>query len=457
MVATGVVAIDATIVATAVTSIVGDVGGFASFPWLFSIYLLASAVTVPVYSKLADMFGRKPIIIVGIAVFLLGSVLCGIAWNMPSLIVFRGVQGLGAGAVLPITVTMIGDLYSVRERAKVQGYLASVWALASVAGPMLGGLFAQLDAWRGIFLINIPLCALAIWLIARNFAERIEPRRHRIDYSGAALLGIAVTLLMLGVLEGGVAWAWDSPTSLVIFALGALLLVAFVFVERRAAEPVLPFALLRRRVILAPIVMGFGIGATLIGLTAFVPTYLEVGLGVAPLLTGLALATLMIGWTVAASASGRIYLRFGFRATAILGGALALLGASVIAMTASNPSIVVIEIAGFVVGLGLGFSATPSMVAAQSSVEWHERGVVTGTNMFARSIGQSLSAAVLGAVANGVISNLGGNEKDPGAIVAASGAVFVGIAIVTAGILLAAITMPRHEAFETDAVAPEAA
>ncbi len=443
MVATGLVAIDATIIATAVPTIVDDVGGFSSFPWLFSIYLLASAVTVPVYSKLADTAGRKPVILFGIGLFLLGSVLCGVAWSMPALIAFRALQGLGAGAVLPITITMIGDLYTVRERARVQGYVSSVWAIASVAGPTLGGLFAQIDAWRWIFFINLPLGGLAVLLIARNFAERVERRSHRIDYLGAALLTGAMTLLILGVLGGGEQWAWDSVASIAVFSAGAVLLALFVLVERRAAEPVLPLGIFRRRIILATTLMGVAIGAGLIGLTAFVPTYLVIGIGATPLTAGLALATFTIGWPVAAAVSGRVYLRFGFRATTILGGTLALLGSAALAVLAPNPSVPVVAVACFVIGLGVGFAAVPSLVAVQSSVDWDERGVVTGVNMFARSIGQALGAAVFGAIANAVIANLGGDERDPGTIVAASGAVFVGVAIVAAWILIAAFAMPR--------------
>lgn len=201
MVATGLVAIDSTVVATAVPSIVGDVGGYEAFPWLFSIYLLTQSVLTPVYSKLADQLGRKPVLLFGIAVFLVGSVLCGVAWDMPSLIAFRAVQGLGAGAIMPMTVVIAGDIYTVAERARVQGYIASVWGASSVIGPTLGGLFSQLDAWRWIFLINIPLCLLALWLLARNYHEKLERRRHRIDWAGAALLTGALTLLLLG---GGV-------------------------------------------------------------------------------------------------------------------------------------------------------------------------------------------------------------------------------------------------------------
>ena len=227
MVATAVVAIDTTVLSTAVPTIVADIGGFSSFPWLFSIYLLAQAVTVPVYSKLADTIGRKPIVLFGIALFLVGSVLCGVAWDMTSLIVFRAIQGLGAGAILPITITIVGDIYTLEERARVQGYIASVWAVAAVLGPTLGGIFAQLDAWRGIFWINIPLCLVAGWLLIKNYLEKREAQRHRVDYAGATVLTLALVLLLLGVLEGGNAWTWDSPISLAVLIGGAVLLVVF--------------------------------------------------------------------------------------------------------------------------------------------------------------------------------------------------------------------------------------
>src|SRR4051794_31985628 len=188
MLTTGLVAIDSTIIATAVPSIVDSVGGFSEFPWLFSIYLLAQAVTVPVYGKLADLFGRKPVILVGIGLFLLGSVLCGAAWSMGALIAFRAVQGLGAGAVQPISMTIVGDLYSLEERAKVQGYIASVWAVSAVVGPTLGGVFSEYVSWRWIFFVNIPLCLVAAATIGLRFSEQVQQRRRRrprIDYLGA--------------------------------------------------------------------------------------------------------------------------------------------------------------------------------------------------------------------------------------------------------------------------------
>jgi EmrB/QacA subfamily drug resistance transporter len=445
MVSIGLIAIDATILATAVPSIVSDIGGFTEFPWLFSAYLLAQAVSVSVYAKLSDTFGRKPIMLLGIGLFLLGSVLCGLAWSMPALIAFRAVQGLGAGAVQPMAMTIAGDIYTVAERATTQGYLASVWAVSSIVGPTLGGLFAQLEVWRWIFFVNVPLCLLAGALIARNFRETVQRREPRIDYLGSVLLTSGMTLIILGVLEGGQAWAWNSPTSIAVFAVGTVLLVAFGFAERRAAEPVLPLWVLSRRLLATTTFLALGTGVLIIGLTAFVPTYLQNSLGVSPLVAGLALAALTLGWPLSAGLSGRLYLRLGFRTTVLIGLGLALLGTGALALLAYSPSVVTVAVACFVIGLGMGLVAAPSLIAAQASVEWHERGVATGTNMFARSLGSAIGAAALGAVANGVVIASGRPETDPGVATAAGAAVFLAVLGAAVLTVVAGLLMPRTE------------
>ncbi|MGF9649819.1 MFS transporter [Pseudarthrobacter oxydans] len=446
MLSTGLVAIDSTIVATAVPSIVRDVGGFESFPWLFSAYLLAQAVSVPIYGKLSDMVGRKPIILAGIGLFLLGSILCGIAWSMPALIAFRALQGLGAGAVLPVSITIAGDIYSVEERAKVQGYLASVWAVSSVVGPSLGGIFSSLGIWRGIFLVNVPLCLLAGWMLLRTLHENVERAKHRVDYAGAALLAGSLTLLILGALQGGQAWEWDSPVGIGVFAVGAALLVLFLLVERRAAEPVLPTWVVSRRLLGTTALVSFGVGAVMIGLTSYVPTFLEGALSTSPLIAGLALAALTLGWPISASQAGRLYLRIGFKPTALIGIAVTVAGLLVLALTSATPNVALIATSCFVVGLGLGLVATPTLIAAQSSVEWNERGVVTSTNMFARSIGSALGVAVFGAIANSVYATTAGGAGEAPPVVAASGAVF--LAALAAGLLTVAavLAMPAVKA-----------
>lgn len=404
MLCIGLVAIEATIIATAIPSIVADLGGFASFPWLFSIFLIAQAVSVPIYGKLADVYGRRPIMLTGIGLFLLGSVLCGAAWSMPVLIAARAVQGLGAGAIFPMSMTIVGDLYSVEERARVQGYLASVWGIASVVGPTLGGLFAEYLTWRWIFFVNIPLGFVAVAMLLRSFHERVEPRRHRIDYAGATLLVVGFSLLILALLEGGSAWPWFSPLGVSIVATGLLLLVAFVIVERRAAEPVLPLWVFGHRVLVGSSVVSFAVGALLIGLTSYVPTYAQGVLGEDALTAGFALAAMTIGWPLAASQAGRLYMRIGFRDTCLVGTVFLLAGGAGLLTLGAASDVWEVGLHSFLVGVGLGLTAAPSLVAVQSVVGWDRRGVVTGTNMFARSLGMALGIAVLGAIANATLA-----------------------------------------------------
>ncbi|WP_372968667.1 MFS transporter [Microbacterium sp.] len=445
MLATGLIAIDATILATAVPSIVRDLGSYQQFPWLFSVYLLAQAVSVPIYSRFADTVGRKPIILLGIALFLLGSVLSGFAWSMTALIVFRIVQGLGAGAVAPMSMTIVGDIYTVAERAKVQGYIASVWAISSVVGPALGGIFAQLDAWRWIFWVNIPLCLVAAWMLMRRYHEQKQTQRHRIDYAGAVLLTIGLTGLILGMLEGGNAWDWISVPSAVCFGLGAAALVAFGLVERRAAEPIVDLRLAARPLILTTTIVSLGIGALMTGVTSFAPAYLEGSIGIAPLLSGLAVAALTLGWPLAAANAGRLYLRIGFRRTALTGMSITAVATIALAVVSPWPNPFAIAGVAFVLGFGLGWSAAPTLIAAQASVGWGERGAVTGMNAFARSAGSALGVAVFGAISNSVIAQ-GAGPDDPATIISASVWVFIGAAVVAVLTLLAAAFMPRDSA-----------
>nr|WP_179722886.1 MDR family MFS transporter [Petropleomorpha daqingensis] len=453
MLTTGLVAIDSTIIATAVPSIVESVGGFAQFPWLFSIYLLAQAVTVPVYGKLADVFGRKPVMMAGIGLFLLGSILAGAAWSMGALIAFRAVQGLGAGAIQPMSLTIVGDLYSLKERAKVQGYMASVWAMSAVIGPTLGGVFAEYVSWRWIFFVNIPLCLLAGAMIMRGFTEQVQRSKPRIDYAGAVTLTAALTLLILGLLEGGQAWSWGSPQSIGVFAAGVVLLVVFVLVERRAADPVVPLQLLRVRLIVATCLVAACVGAILLGLTSYVPTYVQVALGTGPLIAGFALAALTLGWPLSASQSGRLYLRLGMRVTALIGGVIVVGGTLLLLPLDQGSSVLHVAITCFVIGFGMGFTAAPTLIAAQAAVDWQQRGVVTAANMFFRSLGSAVGVAVFGAVVNG---RLGTATVDghvpPGPLTDAVHLVFLGTVAVAVLMLVAVACMPRDRA--TPAVAP---
>ncbi|MGX6607544.1 MDR family MFS transporter [Micromonosporaceae bacterium Da 78-11] len=442
MLSTALIAVDSTIIATAVPSIVKDIGGFTEFPWLFSIYLLAQAVSVPVYGKLSDLFGRKPVILWGIGLFLLGSVMCGLAWSMGLLIVSRVVQGLGAGAIMPTTITIVGDLYSLRERAKVQGYMASVWGIASVVGPTLGGVFSEYVSWRWIFFVNIPLCLLAATMIVRKFQEKVDRGRPAIDYRGATLLTTGLTLVILGVLEGGQAWAWASPQSIAVLGIGLAALIVFGFVERTAAEPVLPLWVFRRRLLISSGLLSVGVGAILLGLTSYVPTYVQEVLGTGPLVAGFALATLLLGWPISASQAGRVYLRLGFRACALIGSSLVLVGSALLLLLGRDSSVFSVGAYCLVIGLGMGLTAAPTLIAAQSSVGWSERGVVTANNIFLRSVGSSLGVAVFGAIANATI---GTGPVDPDRLTTAVHRIFLGLVVVAVLMIAMAALLPRGD------------
>jgi len=451
MLSTGLVAIDATILAAAVPAVVRDLGGFSQFPWLFSIYLLAQAVSVPIYGKVSDRVGRKPMMLLGVALFVVGSLLCGLSWSMGSLIAFRALQGLGAGAVQPVGMTIVGDIYSVAERAVVQGYLAAVWAISSLVGPTLGGVFADYASWRWIFLVNLPLGALAAWMLWRRFEEQPRARGARppVDVLGTALMLVGTVALLVALLEGGVLWDWASPVSIGLLVGSVLVLVAFVLVERRAADPVLPLWVFRHRVVGAAMLTSLVVGVLLLGLTSYVPLFAQGVLGTGAIVAGFALAAMTIGWPIAATTSGRLYLRFGFRATMLVGSVIALAGAALLLTLDSSSSVLHLAAPNFVMGLGFGYVASPAIVAAQSSVGWERRGVATGATLFARSVGSAVGVAAFGAIANTVVRNRLGSEPTSleslpaGVLDPAIHAVFLASFVVAATLVVAAAFMPK--------------
>jgi multidrug resistance protein len=439
MLSTALVALDQTIVSTAVPSIVRDLGGFQEFPWLFSVYLLAQAATVPVYGKLADQFGRKPLMYFGVGMFLLGSILCGLAWSMPVLIVARGLQGLGAGAVQPIGMTIIGDIYSLRERAKVQGYVASVWGISSVIGPAFGGLFSQLLSWRFIFWVNIPLCLLAAWML-RRFAEKVERGHVKVDYAGAVLLTLATSLVVLGLLEGGQSWAWGAWQTLAIFGAAVLLLVAFVLVERAVQQPILPLWVFASGTLRTTSALSLLVGGLILGLSSYVPTLGQDVIGASAIMSGFALAALTLGWPVAAALSGRLYLTIGFRLTGLLGVSLAIAGSLILVLMDPAGSLWHVALGCLLIGFGMGWVAAPALVVAQSSVAWGARGVATATNMFSRSVGSAIGVAVFGAVVNGVV----GNHPTAAGLATGVHRVFVGILVLALAMAVLELFMPKR-------------
>jgi multidrug resistance protein len=403
MVSMALSAMDNTIVSTAIPQVVRDLGGFSLFSWVFSAYLLTQTVTIPVYGKLADLWGRKPILISGTVVFLAGSALSAAAWNMVSLIAFRGLQGIGAGAIMATVNTLAGDLFELKERGRIQGWLSSVWGVSAVIGPALGGGLAQYASWRWIFLINLPLGALAITLISRYLHEQVTRTSHRIDVAGAVAILVAAGALVFGLLQGGQEWAWWSAPSVAVFAVAVVATAATVVIERRAAEPIMPGWFWRRRVLAGSGLGAAGLGLLVIGPSTFLPTFGQAVLGLGAVAAGAVLAVMSIGWPLASSQSAKFFLRIGFRDTAVIGTVICLVGVAMFALLPGRDEPWLPVGSTFVLGLGLGLLSVCTVVGPQSTVAWQQRGVVTGAVMFSRYLGQSLGAAIFGAVFNAVL------------------------------------------------------
>ncbi|MFV0135414.1 MFS transporter [Streptomyces sp. HMX87] len=416
MLAMALAALDATIVSTAVPQIVGDLGGFSVFSWLFSGYLLAVTVTLPVYGKLSDTYGRKPVLVAGAAVFLLGSLLCALAWNMAALIAFRIVQGLGGGAIQGTVQTLAADLYPLKDRPKIQAKLSTVWAVSAVAGPGLGGVLAAYADWRWIFLINLPIGAVALWLIVRHLHEPArEPAsgtRARVDWAGALAVFACGGVLLTALVQGGVAWPWLSAPSLALFGTGLVLVAVVVVIERRAADPIMPGWVWRRRTIAAVNLALGALGLLMVAPAVFLPTYAQAVLGLAPVAAGFVLSVWTLSWPVSAALSQHVYRRIGFRNTAMLGiGTAALLLCAFPFLPypgeAWQPTLLML-----LLGAALGLFQLPLIVGVQSTVDWAERGTTTASVLFCRQTGQTLGAALFGAIANGVLAARLGGASD---------------------------------------------
>lgn len=393
-------AMEATIVSTAMPTITGKLGGFALFTWAYSAFLLAQAVSVPIYGKLADLRGRKPIFIAGAGIFIVGSAFCGLAQTMPQLIAFRALQGLGAGSVLSIAVTIIGDLYPGAERARVQGLLSSMWAIAAIVGPALGGIIVQTVGWPWIFELNVPLGIITVLGITLFLHEHIEHRDHQIDYLGALVMVVAVGTLLLALLQAGIEWAWSSPQVLGLLAVSAVFFTAFLWIEARAKEPMLPLFMMRQRVILVANICSIITGGLTIGAASFLPTFAQGVLGTTPIIAGATIMTMSIGWPIASTLSGRLIWRYGYRTIEVMGMILCVLGSALYLGITQSSDPLYMAFCSLVMGAGLGLAATTQIVSIQTSVSWQQRGIATGSVMFSRVLGSTLWVAILGTIVN---------------------------------------------------------
>ncbi|MHB1132599.1 MAG: MDR family MFS transporter [Chloroflexota bacterium] len=404
MLATALAAIDTSVVGTAMPTVIGSLGGLTLYSWVFSSYLLASTTTMPLYGRLADSYGRKRVFVLGTGLFLVGSLLCGTAATMEQLIVYRVIQGLGAGAVLPVSMTVVGDLYTVERRAQVQGLLSGVWGVSAVVGPALGGLIVEHVGWRWVFYINLPFGLLAMALMAAYLQEAARRSKASVDYVGAAGLTLAFSLLLLGLLQSGQA---ETNSALPVWGLlggGSLLLGATTWQQMRVAQPLLPLRLLRRRVLAVSYAASFLTGGILLGFSSFIPLSVQGVLGGSPLAAGAALAPLSLGWPIGSVLGGRLAILRGYRPAVLLGTGFILLGAVGAAAGDIALEQAYLMAAMFVIGLGMGFSATTFMVAVQSAVGWEERGSATAFIQFMRSIGGAVAVALLGTLLNSKIS-----------------------------------------------------
>ncbi len=406
-------ALEATAVGTALPTVVADLGGVSRYSWVFSAYLLTSTTTVPMYGKLADLFGRRRIFATGVTLFLLGAALCGTATTFTQLIIYRGIQGLGAGGVMPVSITLIGDIYTLEERGRMQGLFSGVWAVSSLVGPAAGGLITDFLSWRWVFYINLPFGIVSILLLFLFLKEREERREHRLDLLGTISLTLSVALLLLALLEGTDRWGWTDPRTVGMMVAAGAGLILFLWQERRAPEPMLPLDLCKNRVIAVASVGDVLMGTMLFCAAAFVPMFTQGVLGGTAIDAGMTLAPMSIGWPIASTLSGWFLLRVGYRPFILLGAAIGTVGCLLLAGADPASGKGAVMLAMFFLGMGLGFLSTPYLLAVQNAVPWHRRGVATSSVQFFRTIGGAIAVGALGAVLNAHLASQIGSDLDP--------------------------------------------
>ncbi|WP_153450564.1 MDR family MFS transporter [Streptomyces smaragdinus] len=416
-------ALDQTIVSTALPTIVSELGGLEHLSWVVTAYILASTAATPLWGKLGDQYGRKKLFQSAILIFLVGSVLCGIAQNMPQLIAFRAIQGLGGGGLMVLTMAIVGDIVPPRDRGRYQGLFGAVFGATSVLGPLLGGVFTEQLSWRWVFYINLPIGVAAFFVIASVLHIPRHATPHRIDYLGVVLIASFATSLVLLTSLGGNTWAWDSPEIIGLGVLGAVLLVAFVYVEGRAAEPVIPLKLFRIRTFVLCSVIGFVVGFAMFGAMTYLPTYLQVVRGVTPTMSGVHMLPMVAGLLIASTGSGQLISRTGrWKIFPVLGTAITAAGLLLLHELRVDSSNFATGTYFFVFGFGLGLVMQVLVLAVQNAVGYEDLGVATSGATFFRSIGAAFGVAVFGTIFTSRLGthlreNLAGRQLPGGASV----------------------------------------
>jgi EmrB/QacA subfamily drug resistance transporter len=399
-------ALDQTIVSTALPTIVGELGGLDHLSWVVTAYLLTSTASTPLYGKISDLYGRKVVYQAAIAIFLVGSLLCGVAQDLPQLIAFRGIQGIGGGGLMAMAFAIIGDVVSPRERGRYTGILGSVFAVSSVAGPLLGGFIVDNSSWRWVFTINLPIGVIAMFVTQRNLHLPTRHVDHKIDFGGAALLVAGVSALLLALVWGGREHPWDSPTIVGLIAGGLAVTAAFLVWESRAPEPILPLRLFREPVVAVSSALLFTVGCAMFGGMVFLPLFLQISTGATATTSGLLMLPLMAGLMVTSVGSGRAIARTGrYKLWPVTGMPVAALGMFLLSLLEPETPRVLSSLYMAVLGAGIGMVMQTLILAAQNAVELRDMGVVSSTTTFFRSMGGSFGVAIFGAIFAGRLAH----------------------------------------------------
>ena len=399
---------ESTVVATAMPTIVGQLGGLQHYSWVFSAFMLASTTAVPLYGKLSDIYGRRSLYVSAMALFLIGSVWCGWANSMTQLILARAVQGIGAGGILPLAFILIGEMFTLEQRAKMQGLFSGVWGVSSIIGPLLGGFLVDQLSWRWIFYVNIFPGLLAAALVAFAWRDQVHSHeRPAVDYAGAALLTVSVVMLLLGLMGSG-------TSSWILITVAIALFILLLWVERRAADPILPLSLFRDRLFSTATAHGLLTGWTVFGTISFIPLFVQSVLGTSPTQAGITITPMLLGWVGGSIFGTRILLKVGYRRLSLIGTALFTVGAFLMTLVGANSSQTGVMIFVTMMGLGMGLSIPAFVIAVQTSVERRHLGTATSMLQFSRSMGGTLGVSVMGAALSiRLASNLSASGLDP--------------------------------------------
>jgi MFS family permease len=412
---------ESTVVSTAMPTIIGDLGGLPLYAWVFSIYLLTSTVAMPVYGRLADIHGRRRMLLSGIAIFLAGAVACAFARSMPQLIAARALQGLGAAGLIPISMTVAADIYSIEERAKIQGVFSAVWGFSALVGPLVGAFLTVRFGWRSVFTINVPLGIVAFFIVATRLVESRGSSRDPMDFAGTAALAAGITLILFGVLHTpGSDGGGSLALRLTLIVAGSCALAGFAALQARRRHPLVPPQLFRHWDSASPYLSAILLGTTIFGVDTFVPLFVQGARGGTAAAAGAVVTPLVLFWALSAALGGRIVVRFGFRPTARLGAALALVGvAGLVAAALANASVAWVSAACGVIGAGLGPSSIAQVLAIQHVAPESQRGIATSLVPFFRTVGGSVGVGALGGTfAAGLAMRLGDRMEEAGRILA---------------------------------------